>query len=58
MSTIFQDLAVQALTACIMGMVLAFLDVYKSCMKGRNSKGARFANFQQRWLEHIHDYLE
>jgi len=39
------NLAVQALTACIMGMISAFLDMYKSCMKGR--KGARLLTFSR-----------
>jgi len=32
------------------------LDKYKPFIKGK--KFARFASFQQRWLEHINDYLE
>ena len=54
-SIICRDPAAQTLTACIMGIVLAFLDMYRSCMKGK--KGVRFANFQQKWFEHISDYM-
>ena len=41
------------LVACVMGMVLAFIDLYKACMKGK-----RFANFQQEWMVNINHYFE
>lgn len=40
------------LVACIMGMVLAFIDLYKECMKGK-----RFANFQQEWMVNTNNYF-
>jgi hypothetical protein len=53
--TICHEPAKQTLVACIMGIILAFLDIFRSCMKGR--KGKRFANFEQRFMEHIKDYV-
>lgn len=40
------------LIACIMGMVLAFIDMCKECMKGKH-----FANFQQEWMDNINNYF-
>ena len=35
----------------IIGMVLAFIDLYKECMKGK-----RFADFQQEWMVNTNNY--
>ena len=38
----------EALVACIMGMVLTFIDLYRACIKGK-----RFAAFQQEWMRSL-----
>ena len=40
------------LIACIMGMILAFIDMYTEYMKGK-----RFAYFQQQWMVNINKYF-
>ena len=35
-----------------MGMVLAFIDLYKECMKEK-----QFANFQQEWMVNTNNYF-
>ena len=54
-ATICHEPVKPTLVACIMGIILAFLDIYRACMKGR--KGKRFSNFEQSWLEHVKDYM-
>ena len=49
---ICEGTAKEALTACILEMVMAFLDIYKLYMKGK-----RYANLEQEWMRHIDDYI-
>ena len=43
----------EKLVACIMSMILAFVDLYKACMVGK-----RYANFQQEWMVSINEYFK
>lgn len=43
----------ETLVACIMGMILAFIDLYKECMKGK-----KYANMQQEWMMNINNYIQ
>ena len=47
-----QEVAKTALVACILEMVTAFLDIYRSHMEGK-----RAANMEHEWLRHSEDYL-
>ena len=42
----------ERLEACIIGMVLAFIDLYKECMKGK-----RYAKLQQEWMVILNNYF-
>ena len=42
----------ERLVVCIMGMVLAFIDLYKECMKGK-----RYAKLQQEWMINVNNYF-
>ena len=43
----------ESLVACIMGMILSFIDLYRECMKGK-----KYANMQQQWMMNINNYLQ
>ena len=45
--------AKESLVACILEMVLAFLDMYRSHINGKG-----FAKMEQEWMRHIDDYLD
>ena len=40
------------LVVCVKQMVACYLEQYKMCMKGK-----RYALSEQRWFEHVHDYI-
>lgn len=46
------DTAKEALARCVECMVNNFLELYKQYMKGK-----RFMQFEQAWMEHIHNYF-
>ena len=43
----------ESLVACIMGMILSFIDLYRECMKGK-----KYTNMQQQWMMNINSYLQ
>jgi hypothetical protein len=43
----------EKVVACIMIMILAFIELYKACMVGK-----RYASFQQEWMENINKYFQ
>ena len=43
----------ESLIACIMGIILSFIDLYRECMKG-----TKYANMQQQWMMNINNYLQ
>ena len=43
----------EIVVACIMGMVLAFINLYREYMKGK-----KYANMQQEWMMNVNNYFE
>ena len=51
-SDLYGDTAKEALIRCVKFMANKFLELYKEYMKRK-----RFMQFEQAWMEHIHNYF-